>query len=220
VNSRRASVVVPLVGAVLTSCGGGIGPGTTPATTSVAPPSVRPFVGDGTSLEPGRYRYDAFEPAMTFAVGPGWVGGHVHAEFFDVQREEGVLLGFARPTFVMGRDGAVDSGRLGALDALRAIASIRGVDTDPVATTAIDGRRAFEIRTRSAGAVELFGGDEGTFTAEAGRHRVIALEVEGVLVLVIQHIWADDPASLEPLVQAVIDSVRFQAKTTVFPSTG
>ena len=172
---------------------------------------VMAFEGDGAPLEPGRYRFEAFEPAMTFEVGTGWLGGHAHAEFYDVQREEGALLGFARPAFVMGRGGPVDVIGLDAREALHEISSIEELAAGSVADTTVDGRIAFEMRTRSRTGVELFGGDEGTFTAEAGRHRLLSLDVDGVLVLLIEHIWADARDPIEPMVQAVIDSVRFDA---------
>ena len=174
---------------------------------------VLAFEGDGTPLEPGRYRYEAFEPAMTFEVGPGWLGGHTHAEFYDVQREEGALVGFARPTFVMGRDGPVDVIGLDAREAIRTISSIEEIDADPITETTVDGRPAWEVRTSADASVELFGSDDGTFTAEAGRHRLLGVDVDGILVLVIEHIWADAREPIEPMAQAVIDSVRFESSS-------
>jgi hypothetical protein len=171
--------------------------------------TIRAFVGDGAPLEPGRYTYDRFEPSMTFEVGPGWIGGHVLPEFYDVQREEGALVGFARPTFVMAADGEVDVDGIDAREALEAIVSLDALEAGPVGRTEIGGHDTVQVRTSSETGVELFGGDDGSFTVEAGRHRIMAIDVDGALVLVIEHIWAEPRAPIEPLTQAVIDSVRF-----------
>ena len=66
----------------------------------------------------------------------------MHAEFFDVQREEGVLLGFARPAFVLGARDGVDVAGSTPDEALRTIATIEAVDADAVVATRIDGHRA------------------------------------------------------------------------------
>jgi streptogramin lyase len=174
-------------------------------------PPVEPwaFEGEGKSLEPGRYAFDEFEPPLSFEVGPGWLGGHSHGEFFDVQREEGVLLGFGRPRVVFGAEGEVDVGGLGAEDALRTIATIDALDADPVSPTSIDGRRAFELRFRTDASTPLFGGDDGTFAIEPGGQRLLAVEVDGTLVLVVDDVWAEPRERLDALVQGVIDSIRF-----------
>jgi hypothetical protein len=169
------------------------------------------FAVDGTPLEPGRYAYDAFEPSMTFEIGPGWIGGHAHAEFFDIQREEGVLLGFARPGFVLGVEGEVEADGLDPETALRTIASIEELEAEPVAATSIDGRPAYELRFRTSESVSLFGGDEGTFTIEAGSNRLLSVDVDGALVLVVDDVWAEPRGSADALVQGVIDSIRFAA---------
>ena len=38
-------------------------------------------------------------------------------------------------------------------------------------------------------------------------------DVDGILVLVIEHIWADAREPIEPMAQAVIDSVRFESSS-------
>ena len=173
-------------------------------------PWAAAFIGDGAPLEPGRYTYDAFEPRMTFQIGPGWVGGHAHAEFFDVQREEGVLLGFARPAFVLGAEGEVDADGLVPEEALRTIASIEELEAEPVTPTSIDGRPASELRFRTASdIVPLFGGDDGTFGIEEGTNRLLAVDVDGTLVLIVDDVWAEPRGDVDALVQGVIDSIRF-----------
>jgi hypothetical protein len=185
--------------------------GSTPTAspTGTGETEILEFVGDGAPLDPGRYTNAHFEPPLSFEIGRGWLGGHSHAEFFDVQREEGVLLGFGRPTFVMGAEGEVDVSGLGAEDALRTIASTDGLDADPVTPTSIDGRRAFELRFRTNESVPLFGGDDGTFSIEPGAQRLLAVEVDGTLVLVVDDVWARPGERADALVQDVIDSIRF-----------
>jgi DNA-binding beta-propeller fold protein YncE len=171
------------------------------------------FEGDGTSLRPGRYAYAQFAPSLSLEIGPGWIGGHMHAEFFDVQREEGVLLGFARPAFVLGARGEVEAAGLAPDDALRTIATIDALDADAVAATSIDGHRAYEVRFRTSASVPLFGGDEGTFTIEEGTHRLLALTIDGALALIVDDVWAEPRDPADALVQGVIDSVRFDTES-------
>jgi DNA-binding beta-propeller fold protein YncE len=179
-----------------------------------APPvEAAGFEGDGTPLPPGRYAYSDFAPSLSFEIGPGWIGGHMHAQFFDVQREEGVLLGFARPAFVLGARDEVEAGGLAPEDALQTIATIDAVDADAVVATSIDGHRAYEIRFRTTASVPLFGGDEGTFTIEEGTHRLLALTIEDALVLIVDDVTVQPRDPVDALVQGVIDSVRFDAES-------
>jgi hypothetical protein len=203
---RRAAIVLALVGLV-TACDGGDDAVPSAPTT----PSASAFVGDGAPLEPGRYTFDAFEPPMTFEIGPGWVGGHAHAEFFDVQREEGVLLGFARPSFVLGVEGELDAEGLDPEVALTTIASIDELEAGPVTSTIVDGRPASELRFRTSDIVPLFGGDDGTFGIDAGANRLIAVDVDGTLVVIVDDVWAEPRGDVDALVQGVIDSIRFHS---------
>ena len=77
-----------------------------------------------------------------------------------------------------------------AREALRAISSIDGIEADPIRDTTIDGRPAFAVHIRSESGTELFGGEGGSFTVEPGRVRMLGIDVDGVLVLVIEHISA------------------------------
>ena len=163
-------------------------------------------------MESGRYAYEAFSgPPMSFAVGEGWVGGHTLPEFFDVQREEeGVLLGFAYPTFVVGADGDVDVQELSAADALRTIATNRPFAGGAVRSVTIDDRPAFEVDASPETSVELFGGDEGSFTVEPGSVRLLAVEIDGDLVMIVASISSGSPPGIDPLIDRVISSVRFE----------
>jgi hypothetical protein len=86
---------------------------------------------------------------------------------------------------------------------------IAELEDEAVTQTSIDGRRAYELRFRSAGSVPLFGGEDGTFTIEEGSNRLIAVEVDGRLVLIVDDVWAEPRGDVDALVQGVIDSVRF-----------
>ena len=52
-------------------------------------------------LEPGRYRHDSFEPALSFEVGPGWLAVQDVPGFFDIEQDPGtpdvIAIQFARP---------------------------------------------------------------------------------------------------------------------------
>lgn len=173
---------------------------------------VEPFEGDGAPLDPGRYAYDSFTGRpITFAVGPGWIGGHTHPEFFDVQREAGgVLLGFADPTFVVGAEGVVEIDGRSAEDAVSTIAANPPFVGGSIRPATIDGREAFEVRGMPETSTELFGGNDGTFTVEPGSVRLIAVDVEGRLLLIVGSVWPEPRDQVERLVDGVIASVRFE----------
>lgn len=173
---------------------------------------TEPFEGDGAPLDPGRYAYDSFTgPPITFAVGPGWVGGHTHPEFFDVQRAAGgVLLGFADPTFVVGTEGVVEIDGRSAEDAVSTIAANPPFVGGSVRSATIDGREAFEVRGMPETSTELFGSNDGTFTVEPGSVRLIAVDVEGQVLLIVGSVWPERRDQVDRLVDGVIASVRFE----------
>jgi hypothetical protein len=182
----------------------------TPSASATPSLDARELEGDGVRLEPGRYTNGGFSgPPLSFAVGgPGWVGGHVLAEFFDVQREA-VLLGFADPSFVVGAEGDVDVEGLSPRDVIETLATNSLLEAGRVRSTDIDGRAAFEVRGRPAVSVELFGGDEGSFRAEPGSVRLSAVEVDGEIVLVVVSVWRPQPDRVRRAIDALISSVRF-----------
>ncbi|HEX6264777.1 MAG TPA: hypothetical protein VF036_05815, partial [Actinomycetota bacterium] len=57
---------------------------------------------------------------------------------------------------------------------------------------------------------ELFGGNDGTFTVEPGSVRLIAVDVEGRLLLIVGSVWPEPRDQVERLVDGVIASVRFE----------
>lgn len=190
------------------------GTSTSGAASGSATPSngTEPFEGDGAPLDPGRYAYDSFTgPPITFAVGPGWIGGHTHPEFFDVQREAGgVLLGFADPTFVVGAEGVVEIDGRSAEDAMSTIAANPPFVGGSVRSATIDGREAFEVRGMPETSTEFFGSNDGTFTVEPGSVRLIAVDVEGRLLLIVGSVWPEPRDQVDRLIDGVIASVRFE----------
>jgi hypothetical protein len=212
---RLARVAVVLAFSVACS-GSADRPGTstplTPSGSSTTSNGTEPFEGDGAPLDPGRYAYDSFTgPSISFAIGPGWLGGHTHPEFFDVQREAGgVLLGFADPTFVVGAGGEVEVEGLSAEDAAGTIAANPPFVGGSVRSATIDGHDAFEVRGMPEGSTELFGSDDGTFTVEPGSVRLIAVDVDGRLMLIIGSVWPEPRDRVDRLMDGVIASVRFE----------
>jgi 2-amino-4-hydroxy-6-hydroxymethyldihydropteridine diphosphokinase len=84
---------------------------------------VRPLTFSTTDmLEPGRYRHDSFEPALSFEVGPGWLAVQDVPGFFDIEREPAtpdvIAVQFARPV-----------GAASAADLAAAIAARNGLRT-------------------------------------------------------------------------------------------
>jgi hypothetical protein len=217
VRLARIALVVVLALSVACSSEGTGEPETstppTPSASSSPSKGISRFEGDGAPLEPGRYAFDSFTgPPITFAIGPGWIGGHTHPEFFDVQREAGgVLLGFADPTFVVGAEGVVEVEGLSAEDAVGRIGANPPFVGGSVRSGTIDGREAFEVGGMPETSVELFGSDDGTFTVEPGSVRLIAVDVDGRLMLIVGSVWPEQRDRVDRLIDGVIASVRFKA---------
>ena len=138
----------------------------TPPPTAV--PTAAPTAGAVGSLPPGMLGWPTtFDVAFSgtywssppfripFAItvdDPGWFSGHVHEEFVDLQRFDGItphqfpnrLLGFGDPDHVRGGDGDVDVAGLtpdAALDLLAARASLTTSNRTPQALLGLDGAR-------------------------------------------------------------------------------
>jgi hypothetical protein len=156
-----------------------------PTPSAETPVGLLEVVGEGTPLEPGRYTYSPFEPRVTFRVGQGWEGGHTLAEFFDVFHGEDMAQGFARPAFVAGPDGRVDTEGLSPDRAMRALAAVPAVRPSSDHRATVGGLRAVGFSFSAPEGVELFGGPEGEFVSGEGRLRVMAVDVRGDLVLLV-----------------------------------
>ena len=126
-----------------------------------------------------------------------------------MQREAGgVLLGFADPTFVVGAEGIVEIDDLSAQDAVGTIAANPPFVGGSVRSVMIDGRQAFEVLGMPETSMELFGSDDGTFTVEPGSVRLIAVDVEGIVLLIIGSVWPEPRDRIDELIDGVIESVR------------
>jgi hypothetical protein len=203
--------VVPVALALLVGCSSAepSNLASPPVTESPPDDGIRPFVGEGAELEPGRYRYDPFEPSTTFAVGKGWVGGHTLAEFFDVFRGDDLTVGFARPAFVMGADGEVDVADLTPRTALETIES-NGVQADRIERAELAAVPGSEMSFSVTRPTSVFGGPEGALTLEPPwEQRAIALEVDGALVIVLVQWTAGATAADHAAAEDVLASIRF-----------
>ena len=182
-----------------------------------APEPVLPFEGDSTPLVPGRYAYDGFDPPLSFAVGEGWIGAHMSSVYFDVMQLDGdaveLAVGFMHPDSVFGSVGARWTDDLTTRGVLETLASNPGVRAGPISTRAVGGREAFEIQLRTERGARLFGAGDGTFIPDPGRHRVLALEVDGELVVIVELIHRRPHVAAERLTEGVVDSVLFDEPT-------
>jgi hypothetical protein len=180
------------------------------ASGSFSAHAARPLVGDGAALEPGRYRFEAFRPPLTFAVGEGWVGGHTLSEYFDVFHGDELVLGFARPGFVAGAVSNVDVAGLTPLATLETIEG-NAARAGAITTTELGSLPALEMSFHVAAPTVLFGGPEGELTIEPRwDQRAIAVDVDGVLVLVVVQWTADATPSDRSAADDVLRTIRFE----------
>ena len=173
----------------------------------------------GVELEPGTYfSSPPFEVAFTFDVDePGWVAGHLNAEFFDLQRHDGApepgvlplrMVGFGHPDSFNRDDAAVPVAELSARGAIDLLAGRRLL----VATNVHD----LELLGQTAAAIDLhsefngnpvFGGEDGTFGLFPNMDmRLVVVEIDDgdLLALVVQAppgeldaAWSETRAILE-----------------------
>jgi streptogramin lyase len=175
-----------------------------------APEPVLAFQGDAT-LAPGRYAYDGFDPTLSFAIGPGWVGAHMSSVYFDVMQLHGtsveVAVGFMHPDSVIGSDERA-ADELAPRAALEVLGTNPRVRAGPITTRTIDGYEAYEVELRTERGAELFGSaDGGNFVPDPGRHRFLALEVDDELLVILELIHRQPRAEAERLTEEVVDSV-------------
>lgn len=169
------------------------------------------FPPSQTSIEPGTYRWDGFEPSITIALGPGWALGHDNAAFFDLFR------GSDFPSVSFGRftDVYVDgTTRVPAVDAETVAATLMG-RTDLTMThlseIELGGRagRRFDLVTL-APQTPLFFGPAGDFKLDPEfktRYRVIDFPGGGVLVIGVHTRdggFDDGVALAEPIVETLV----------------
>lgn len=211
-RDRRPALAIVLLSLALAGCGGSAGspaptdPGaaavtTSPDATSTAAPRPSgslPWPSEfGVHLVPGTYfSSPPFQVPFTLALAEtGWQTGHLHAEFFDLIRFDGlpetdlpaVLFGFAVPTMVRGAGGNEPATGMTADAAIGGLA----MRADIVATN----RAAVDLFGRTGARVDLhadvantalFGGAAGNFGLGPERNlRIAAVAFDGGLLLVL-----------------------------------
>ena len=173
---------------------------------------VRPLTFSATEpLEPGRYSHDAFEPALSFEVGPGWRAVQEVPGFFDIEREPGtpdvVALQLARPIGAETAAGLVAT--IEAREGLRARAS-RPIQIDGIAgrSIVVDAADSDIAANRFVPVLEVAAGPISI--ASGRRLRVDLVDTsDGLLAVLIvgyERDWAAALGASEP----VLASVRFE----------
>jgi hypothetical protein len=126
--------------------------------------------------------------------GPGWFSGHLHAEFVDLQRFDGMaqhqfpnrMLGFADPGRFRGVDGPVDVAGLTPDAALDLLAGRASLTTTNRAAQELFGLTGARVDVHSATSNNpLFGGEEGDFGLGPQLDiRLVVLPLDGRLLVV------------------------------------
>ena len=186
------AAVTALVGACGTSASSNPpnsgAPATASTSASAAPASAaRTFPPPQAAIEPGTYRWDGFERAVTFTVGTGWAIGHDNPMFFDLFRgSDFPSISFARFTdvYVDGtkRVAAVDAATVAATLKSRAGMTVTGPSA--IELGGLDGRQ-LDLAT-SASRTPLFFGPAGDFRLDPEfktRYRVLDFPGGGILVV-------------------------------------
>jgi hypothetical protein len=163
-------------------------------------------------MAPGVYTFTPFEPAVTFRVGTGWGAGHDHTQFFDIWREPGAALAFARPEYLVGADGRVDVSELTPRRVLDTLAGNPRVTRHQLIDAVPVGDRTgpgLELRMREGG--HLFGISDGEFDTvpRTVRMLIVAVRVHGEIVLVMHSSLQPPHAEHRRLTSEVAETVRF-----------
>jgi len=168
------------------------------------------LAGDGTPVEPGPYFHAGYAPGVSFDVGDGWTSGHLHDEFFDVQ-QEGLLVGFADPEFVLGAGGSkVPAATLTPASAARMLEQRLGPDATQAGCPYFR-----ELRPRCVDAVpdqgvRVFGGPDGALMlGEGSWNRLAVLEIDDHLVIAVVMVLAGPDDELQSHADEVLRTVRW-----------
>jgi hypothetical protein len=166
---------------------------------------------EGEPLVPGRYTNPDFTPTVSFEVGEGWAGGHQLSEFFDVTTDDGTLVGFAHPSFLIDGDGeeipvaGLDAGEAAAILAERE--ELDATDPRPVRLGGVGG---FAVDATPRRQVDVFGGPEGTLTLAGEEfHHFQFVEVHGELALAVVIIRGEYDDSTMQAVEQILETVRW-----------
>lgn len=211
-RERRSIVAALALTIVLSGCAGPTGsPGPTaggtapvPTAPSTSPSSAprpsgtRPWPSEfGIDLVPGTYfSSPPFDVPFTLVVGEtGWQTGHLHAEFFDLIRFDGlpetdlpaVLFGFAQPTMVRGAGGNEPAAGMTPDAAIDGLATRADIGATNRAAVDLFGRPGARVDLRAdVDNTQLFGGPAGNFGLGPDRNlRIAAVAFDGGLLLVL-----------------------------------
>jgi hypothetical protein len=158
----------------------------------------------GVELTPGRYAGSPpFDVSFTVEVGErGWYTGHLHAEFFDLLRFDGLTLedlpnrmvAFAHPTMVRLASGNEPATGLAPADAIAGLAARPDLVTSNQAPLELFGRPSVRIDLHAdVSNTTVFGGPVGNFGMGPEREvRLVAMALDSGLLLVLVLAEADD----------------------------
>jgi len=149
----------------------------------------------GVELEPGRYwSSPPFEVGFSFVVSqPGWIAGHLNAEFFDIQRDADgggpdwpqSILGWGLPAFVRG-DGDIPVADLTPSEAVAELRARPSLGAANVVEQELFGRPAVRVDLHPLVQSPVFGGPGGTFSAGPPLDaRVVFVPYEQRLLVVV-----------------------------------
>lgn len=215
---RRAAAFAPALLLCVACAGGGVAtpsPGTTPGASQAPAASPSPAASLPSAptfapapsghlavpsefeieLEPGRYwSSPPFAVGFSFDVDqPGWIAGHLNAEFFDIQRDTDgggpewpqSILAFGLPAFVRGATDIPADGLTPAA-AVEALSGRASLGASNVTELTLFGQPAVRVDLHTLVQSPVFGGDDGTFTiGPQADARLAFVELEGRLLAVI-----------------------------------
>ena len=204
-------------------------PTSTPAAASTAAPSptsptplpsgVLPLPDDfAVELAPGRYSSSPpFELLFTFEVlEAGWRAGHLNAEFFDIQRFDGVpttgppsrILAFANPDTIQGTT-SIPATDLTPEAAVAALTARDDLVTANVAELELLGCESVRVDVHApVDNTAVFAGEDGTYRQSADLDaRLVAVSIDDGLLLVLVVAKPDDLDAAWDQARAILRTV-------------
>jgi hypothetical protein len=197
------------------------------ASTEVPRPSGALAWPTAFDVELGQGTYFSSPPfAVPFTLEvtePGWFSGHLHGDFFDLLRFDGVphtgvptlMLAFGDPGHWFGPAGEVPDDSLSPAEAADMTAEVEFLTASNRAPVELLGLSGIRIDVRAAAPnTHVFGGPGGDFGAGPQQpFRMAILERDGGLFLVL--VLADEGAQQDDLdaawdrTQAILESIDF-----------
>ncbi len=204
-----------------------VSPSKPPATAAPSPSPPAPLPSGvlplpssfAIELAPGRYSSSPpFERSFTFEVDdPGWRAGHLNAEFFDIQRFDGVpmtglpsrILPFAHPGTIQGAT-SIPATDLTPEAAVAALTARDDLVTRNVTELELLGRPSVRVDVHApVDNTPVFGGADGTFRQSADLDaRLVAVPIDDGLLLVLVQASADDLEGAWEQALGILGTVR------------